>query len=257
MPLSNHAERYCASSQIARLAYNGKGTVQCLRALNADATTYKKVMLDGSNAIITLITAEDFAVNAVTNKVFNSDLLEYGQPLDLSNGGLLFIQATKEYIYLTAYLPATSTWGSSTGNGCTAVNEYSRDDGWNIGTGANPYPSHCWINSSTFLTASYAPRLKSAANVDVTGSAALLTPFISNPFPKQTLNASSLTVPPSISARVSNFSTLAYGVLGGVLSGGVRQTVASYGNTGDEMVLSSTNYFMCAGSTARLLVPMQ
>lgn len=245
------------SATIGRLTYNSAGTVQCLRALNADTTTYKKVLLDVSNSVVTLMTAEDIGVNTVTNKTWLSDLTEYSQPLDLTNGGLLFIQATEAYIYLMSYLPQTSTWGSATGNGCTAVSEYSRDDGWNIGTGGNPYPTHCWINSGLFLTAIYAPRLKSAANVDVTGSAAILTPFIGNPFPKQTLNVNSLTVPPSISVRISNFSTLTYGVLGGILSGGVRQTVASYGNSGDEMMLGSTNYFMYGGSTARLLVPMQ
>lgn len=236
------------------VSYNGGGNAQCLRALNDDGTTYKKVLLSTADKVVMLMSAEDIGVNTVLNKINNSDNINYAQPLDLANGGIVFFQITKNYLWLLSYRPAATLWGSSTGNGGTAIAEYERGDDWSSAQG---YPTHCWLNSATFDTGNYSPRLKSNGALDVTGAQAQLNAFLSNPFPKQAMNASGLAVPPSMNARVSNFSTLIYGVIGGNLCGGVRQTVASYGNNGDEMMLGSTNYIMHAGSTFRLLVPLQ
>lgn len=242
------------SPMAAVMSYNGGGSAQCIRALNADATTYKKVLLSVADKCVMLFSAEDIGINTVLNKINNSDVVNLAQPLDLSNGGILFIQATKEYIWLLSYRPSSTAWGATANNGGTAIGEYGRDDEWSAAQG---YPTHCWLNSASFDTGNYSPRLKSNASLDVTGSAAFLNAFIVNPFPKQAMNASGLAVPPAINARVCNFSSLLQGVVGGSLLGGIKQTVASYGSSGDQMPIGSTNYMVYGGSTFRLLVPLQ
>lgn len=242
------------------MSYNGTGAgasdpvAGCIRALNNDNASYKYVFLDVSLDNVVLKTAEAFGVNSLTNAAYQSEEAAYGQPLDLINGGLLLIFATKNYIVLLGYQPFSATWGSLTGNSFTAVMEYSRDDGWN--TSANNYTTHASVLGG--LGTFYTPKLKSSPSIDVYGSNAALTLFQANPFPKQVLNASDIATPLSTEARISNFSTLIYGVLGGLLSGGVRQGTGGYGSNGDEVQIGSLNYkVMAAASSARFLIPMQ
>lgn len=233
-----------------------------IKALNADGVSYKKVLLDCASQVA-LVSAEDFGTNSVTNLVSASLRDDYAQQLDLTNGGALYIMASARYIAILSYKPSGAVYGSSLGNGFTGDFEYSRDDGWNVGTGAEPYPTDAWVNGYLAATNWYVPRIKSNNTQDVYDANAYLLPFITNPFPKLVMNAAGAATPPAMELRICNFTSLQYGVLGGVLLGGIKLSANAYGTTGDEVQIGGVNYFVIAcassGSAAgmRLLVPKQ
>ena len=237
---------------VLTLRMNAANTL--LEAPNLDGISTKRILLEASLNLM-MISAETIANESLLNPVYQSDNRAYGQQLDLVNGGVLYIAVKNRYIAMLSFLPSGVVYGSATGNGPTIISEYSRDDGWNLGNGASPYPTHAWLNPS--LTNFYAPRLKTSPTLDVVGANATLLFMIAAPFGKQILSADNVATPAAMEIRVSNFSTLTYGVLGGILLGGFKQTVTSFGNSGDELMVGPTHYFVAASGTTRMLIPKE
>jgi len=233
-----------------------------LKAINDDGTSYKRLLLDTTSGV-SLFSCEDVGTNSIVSPVTTSYNSDYSQQLDLTNGGMLYIAATKYFILILSYKPNGAIYGSSIGNGFIGAFEYSRDDGWNIGSGTHSYPSIAWTNGYLAATNWYLPRVKTNASQDVYDTNAYLVPFITNPFPKLVLNASGTATPPAMELRLCNFTTLGYGVLGGIVLGGIKLSANAYGNTADEVQIGGINYFVitCASSgtaaNMRLLVPKQ
>lgn len=238
--------------------FSAAGLSSNIRAVNSDATTYKRVSVDiitnGVSGVIHTRHMETLGSDTYTNLAFNSDVSGYAQQIDLTNGGILYLSASARHLIPLSYLPATSTWGSAIGGGFSLVVEVARDDLWSTG-----YPCSVFSNSGIFDTASYSPRLKTGIATDTTGSGAFLVPSALNPITKQVLDASNVPAHAAIDIRLQNYTNFTYGLLGGVILGGLKQTTDNFGSSADETIISGVYHFvMAAGSgfpTARFLVP--
>ena len=158
------------------------------RALNADGSTYKYMMIDFSvaNYLKTIVGESwDTGTNAWTNKANGSDNSAYSQRINTTNGGTLFIGATSVYVIIFSKSSA-GVYGSSTGYAPCGIFERTRASGWDTaGAGYPPYVYGNWnlVGSATPTGTTYnffAPRIKGQAGDSIT-TAAFLSPCIEFP----------------------------------------------------------------------------
>jgi hypothetical protein len=125
---------------------NAAGTnAKAYRALNADGTTYKYIVLDYNTAgyiLFKVYTSWNSGTHSGTNVAYLSDQTGYAQRIDITNGGSLYMS-----VRAAAFVMQSSN-GSSTGAGACGVVEISRDNAED--TGGTPY---VWINTSLMLDA--------------------------------------------------------------------------------------------------------
>lgn len=223
-----------------------------LRAKNIDNTTYKKVVIDVSALFILLTTAENFPTSTSTlNLCYSSNDTNLTQQIDLVNGGIIYIGINARYIFMLSYMFATSKFGSISGN-FSAICEYSRDEDWSTILG---YSTHGFFNTSNNTL--YIPRLRFSLTVDYITVSAYLNLFFGNILSKKVWNAQNVLVNPSMDIRFSNINNTNM-ILGGVLLGGIKQTVLSSGSNSDEFVINSTTYFVALGaSTYVFIIPKE
>lgn len=226
-----------------------------LSAVNTDTVTYKKLIIQISpytnvtSGSLFLKTFESISGVVQTNSVSQSTSITSCQRIDIANGGIVFMGMSKYYLGMLSYLPATTTWGSSTGLGASIVCEYSRADSWSTSTSG--YPTHLYLNSSD-LSTGYIPRIRSDnANDSLNFNSSLSIGFTNN---KQALDASNLPIQAvSDIYNSSNSSTTLF--VGGTLLGGLKRSTDGFGTSTDEITISGNNYFIMAAGTQRLAIP--
>lgn len=127
---------------------------KCWRAANADGT-YKYVTIDWNTSgyvLLQLWESWNSGTHTGTNlaQVSTSDAAQaraatdYGQVIDLTNGGTLYVFANSKWLILLSY--ANSAYGDDWHNGWTGVVEIARTV--NGDTTAANYPCAVWISSS-------------------------------------------------------------------------------------------------------------
>jgi len=124
---------------------NAKG----YRALNYDGTTYKYMVLDfNTSGYMMAKTYESFNTSgsSYTNLAYTSDYYTYGQRVDLTNGGDMYIACQNRY---ACFESSTSAGiGSSIGNAWSGVFETARDNPEDTGV----YPCHFWASGQFYCS---------------------------------------------------------------------------------------------------------
>ncbi len=256
---------------------------QCLRALNADASTYKYIVIDLNTAnklFCKVYQSWDSGAHTGTNLAYNSDNTTQGcQKIDTTNGGVLYIGSTARGVIFNSF--AGGIWGVNTAGVYSPIGcfERTRAAGWDTaGAGYPPYVyftgyfTEIGYSSNGADATISAPRIKGLAG-DLTGINACLdasTEFGSG--------AGSSSYPiKSILPTVRGFDDALnlkhfmheiglvrkdQGWKAGKLLGGIYLTTSGYGSAGDEISFNGSTYFVMTcgqssgtGTGGRIAVP--
>lgn len=253
----------------------GAGKVSLI-APTDDGIMSKYVVLDcGSLTIMTTALYETWSTTTHTgvNATANANLSTYGQKLDLTNGGTLYIGASQYYLFFLGW-----AGGSFSSNGFSLIGERTRDDAWD--TPAAGLPVSFWTcgsfiandGGSTSIGGAFAPRIKDGTT-DKTTSSAFMN--INHLGPQLHNNASSggwqdnliprmrirdATGSPMHAFYLVQVSAMTnqtnYGMLGGHILGGIYMTTGGYGAANDEVTYNGQTYYVAVGGTyTRIVIP--
>lgn len=250
---------------------------QVLRALCADGTTYKYVLLDfATSGQLRMEVYESWnsGTHTGTNRcaLAASTTPTVNQTISLTSGGTLFLMASNRYMGILGWvgglyggtLPASNTdpmlvcertrdnvW-DTTANGVVPV-VFCDSRAFNLGSAVSVTGSYC-----------YAPRKKSSAGADATGLNANY--YLTNLFgqcsiaesgiPRTIIRGYSTDLVTRVNYLMSVQACKADdGDLGGKLYG-VYLTTNNFGSIADEVVNGSDTYFvMSANSSGRIVLP--
>lgn len=106
---------------------------QVIRATTLDGLGYKYVGIYNDGTYLYSIAYGVWNASTHTGNYIscNSNTSPYAQRLDLTNGGIVFLGSNARFIFSLSYLPATITYGSSTGSSPNLVTEYTKIMPWN------------------------------------------------------------------------------------------------------------------------------
>jgi hypothetical protein len=147
---------------------------RCYRALNADGTSYKYMVIDGNtaNQLFTKVYESWNATTHVgTNLAFNSDVAQYSQRVSLATSGYIYVFANVRWCALLSKISDGSI-GSSTGSSFCGCFEISKDNADEV---AGQNPIYAWANGygitggmsdGTYPRCFSLPKTKSAATGD-------------------------------------------------------------------------------------------
>ena len=138
-----------------------------------DAATFKYLVLDFNTSNFVMIKAYetwDEISHVGTNLCYNSDSTTYGQRIDLTSGGTMYIFASARFCM---FVSQTATYSSSFGP--SGIFERTRDLPFD--TVAAGYPPWVWhslgyANQGASYAMAYAPRLLDRFASEITGSSA-------------------------------------------------------------------------------------
>jgi len=225
------------------------------RSSNLLTNTYKYMHIDLGNGAGTRVIMRGFETlenGSWTNMMYSSDNLSLNQQIDLTYGGMIYISASNRHCAMYSYKPNSTTWGSSNGQGWTAIYEYTRDDLWND----ESYPTHLWVNGTFHANAIYVSRLKTGIGVDSISSNASLTLVSDYAITKPLLDSSGTGLAQSMrEMRVYSNSYTTYLVNGGKVLGDVWETTNGYGVNLQEAIVGLKTYVVWANSSYRYLYP--
>jgi len=256
---------------------------QCLRALDADASTYKYIVVDLNTAnkqYCKVYESWNPGAHTGTNLSYRSnDSVYAGQKIDSTTGGVLYIGATARGVIFNSFVGGI--WGIDVAavyspEGCF---ERSRAAGWD--TAEAGYPPYIWFNgysidvgysSNGTQGLNSAPRIKGLSG-DLTGSNAcfdLATEFGSgagsSSYPIKSILPSVRGFDASLNLRhfmhEIGLVRKDQGLNAGKLLGNIYLTTPGYGSAGDELSYNGNIYFImtCGQSTGtgaggRIAVP--
>ncbi|MBF0436441.1 MAG: hypothetical protein HQL77_13835 [Magnetococcales bacterium] len=131
----NTAKSYITSTIAAGWSVHdaSAGTnAQCLKAATYDGLGYKYATIsnDGTLLYMKVYGYWNAATHAGSYLSYSSDISNYCQKVDLTNGGIVWIGSSARFIFMLSHLPATNTWGSSTGASPMALLEYTKIMPW-------------------------------------------------------------------------------------------------------------------------------
>ena len=163
---------------------------QVLRALNTDATTYRYLEINTNSAgyfLCKVWESWNSGTHAGTNLAYNSDATNHAQQLDVTNGGVLYIDASAHYAIFHSMKTTGNVWGDSSNHGGCGLIERTRLLPFD--TTANNYPTAVFVSlsqmaASAGATSCWSPRVIDYGSNVLSGSGASffdrtwsLTPF--------------------------------------------------------------------------------
>ena len=150
---------------------------QVLRALNTDATTYKYLEINTNSAgyfLCKVWESWNSGTHAGTNLAYNSDATNRAQQLDVTNGGVLYIDASAHYAIFHSMKTTGNVWGDSAKSGGCGLIERTRLLPFD--TTANNYPTAVFVSlgvmASSTSASCWSPRVIDSGSNVLSGSGA-------------------------------------------------------------------------------------